>query len=205
MNSFKQALNQFKATWKLSLAFGVLVTAFIFLVRDLPYVSAFLISLGFLIFQDVASHFITAKNFQTNFSYLKTHLPAYIITSFILLPTSVLFGSALGILQSPNNLFVTASLALGLLILGVYFYFVLSQSLRRHIETKESLAKAIDAVGLASVKQFQLYLPLSFYFGLFILIAGMTWGAGLIVALPIMFYANHFSYLESKAAGFLQR
>lgn len=199
MNSFKQALNQFKATWKQSLSLGVVATAFVFLVRDLPYVSAFLISFGFLVMQDIANHLIQEKQFPKNFNHLKASLPSYIITGFILLPTSVLFGSALGILQSPNSYLVTLSMSLGLLLLAVYFYFVLSQALRRHIETHESLAKAIDVIGLGSIRNLQLYLPLCFYFGLFILISGMTWGAGLLVTLPMMFYTNHFAYQELKS------
>lgn len=196
MNSFKQALNQLKSTWKNSFLLGATATVFVIAVHNLPLISAFTISIGVLAFQTVAQTIIEGKVKLQNFSFLRKDLFSYIIASLILLPTSILIGSAIGILQSPQDFFTTIPLSLGLLILGLYFYFLFSHSLRYHLQTKVSLAKSIDAIGLVSIKKIRLYLSLSVYFSVLIAISGMTKGAGLIVTLPLLFYANHFSYLE---------
>ncbi|WP_374029530.1 hypothetical protein [Bdellovibrio bacteriovorus] len=197
MNSFKQALNHFKGTWKDSLIFGLCATLIVFLVRYIPYVSAFLISFCLLALQEIAQYKVE-KNAWPRELFHKKSLPSYLITSLILLPTSVLLGSAIGILQSPQALWMTAPLSLGLLMLAVYFYFVLSHSLRFHLETNESLGKAIDVVGLVSIKSFKNYFVLSFYFALLILLSSLIAGLGLIAVLPLLFYVGHFFYLEIK-------
>lgn len=202
MNSFKQALNQLNSSWKNSLILGALATFFIFLVRYIPWGSAFVMSFGILIFQEVARNLVVTASWRPHSQFLRKEWIPYLITSLILLPTSVLLGSALGILESPQTLLATAPMSLGLLILAVYFYLVLSQALRLHSERNESLAKTIDIVGLASLKNFRLYFALSFYFGLLILISGMTKGVGLLVTLPLLFYANHFAYVEMNQRGF---
>ncbi|MBV2168109.1 MAG: hypothetical protein KUL82_05310 [Bdellovibrio sp.] len=202
MNSFKQALNQLNSSWKNSLILGALATFFIFLIRYIPWGSAFVMSFGILIFQEVARNLVVTSSWRPHSQFLRKEWIPYLITSLILLPTSVLLGSALGILESPQTLLATAPMSLGLLILAVYFYLVLSQALRLHSERNESLAKAIDIVGLASLKNFRLYFTLSFYFGLLILISGMTKGVGLLVTLPLLFYANHFAYVEMNQRGF---
>lgn len=202
MNSFKQALNQLNNSWKNSLLLGVLATFFVFLVRYIPWGSAFVMSFGILIFQEVARNLVVTTSWRHHSPFLRKEWIPYLITSLILLPTSVLMGSALGILESPQTLLATAPMSLGLLILAVYFYLVLSHALRLHSEKNESLAKAIDIVGLASLRHFRLYFTLSFYFGLLILISGMTKGVGLLVTLPLLFYANHFAYVEMNQRGF---
>lgn len=196
MNSFKQALFQFKNTWKNSLLLGATSASFVIVVHNLPYLSAFLISFGVLIFQTIAQNLIEGKTKAHDLLFLVKGIISYLIISLMLLPTSVLLGSAIGILQSPQDLFTSIPLSLGLIILGLYFYFLFSHSLRYHLEKKENLGKAIDIIGLASLKNFRLYLSLSVYFSILILISGITKGAGLIATLPILFYTNCFSYLE---------
>lgn len=196
MNSFKQALFQFKSTWKNSLLLGATSAAFVIVVHNLPYVSAFLISFGILLFQTIAQNLIEGKTKSRDLPFLGKGLVSYLVIGLILLPTSVLLGSAIGILQSPQDLITTIPLSLGLIILGLFFYFLFSHSLRYHLETKESLGKAIDVIGLTSLKNFRLYLSLNVYFSMLILISGITKGAGLIAILPLLFYANCFSYLE---------
>lgn len=95
---------------------------------------------------------------------------------------------------------MTLPVVWGLLILCVYFYLVLSHSLRLRLTENVGIAKAIDIVGAASLKNFQAYFRLSFYLSLMIIVSGLTWGVGFIVTLPLVFFSSHFSYLDLKTA-----
>lgn len=199
MNSFKQALNHFKVHWRDSLLLGLVATAFIVCLRPLPYLSAFAISVFLLLFQFVSERLIEHKNWR-DFSSLKNGVASLIIVSVVLFPTNVLVGSALGLLQSPQGFLMTLPVVWGLLILCVYFYLVLSHSLRLRLTENVGIAKAIDIVGAASLKNFQAYFRLSFYLSLMIIVSGLTWGVGFIVTLPLVFFSSHFSYLDLKTA-----
>lgn len=199
MNSFKQALNLLKVNWKNSLLFGFVAMLFVFLARATPGVGAIVISLVLLIFQEMARRLIIENKPLRQISFEAKELVSYLITAVALFPTGALFGSALGLLDSPQNFLMTAPLSLLLMIVASYFYFVLSQSLRWHLETQRGLAKSIDIWGMTSLKNFRTYLVVSFYAGLLVFLAGMTKGVGLIVALPLIFFANHYLYIEKKS------
>lgn len=196
MNSFKQALNQLKISWKYSLLLGLIGTILIFTVRYIPYLSAFALAFGILILQEFAQMGINSPAGPYNLNFIRKNLLSFTGTSLILLPTIVLGGSAFGILESPQGLLTTLPLAGCLFILAIYFYLILSHSLRFHLETKVSLPKAIDLIGISSIRNFRLYLILSFYFGVLLLISALAWGIGFIIALPLLFYVDHFAYLE---------
>ncbi len=66
------------------------------------------------------------------------------------------------------------------------------------LKCAESLAKTIDVVGLSSIRYYKIYLVLSVYVGLLVLASGITKGVGLLVTLPLLFYTNHFAYLEVR-------
>lgn len=204
MNSLKQALIQLKADWKNSLFLGCTATLFVLAVRFTPYISALLISFGLLFLQEITNRLLTQKAYPKTASFLKENLPAFIISSLILLPTSALLGSAIGVLESPQNLLQTIPMSWGLLILALHFYLVLSHSLRLNIENDIPLAKAVDIAALASLKNFREYFIIAFYAGLAVLISGYLWGAGFIVSLPVIFYATHFCYTTTKDRGLLQ-
>lgn len=199
MNSFKQALILLKANPKESLLLGLVATCFVFLVRYVPYISALVISFGVLALQEFAQKWIETKTWSQDLHALKKGVLPYLIVSFVLLPTSVLLGSALGVMESPQGIFYNFLLSWGLMILAVYFYFVLSQALRFHLEGNDGLAKAIDRVGLASFRHFKNYFVLSFYFSFLILLSEMIKGVGLLVTLPLLFFTNHYLYLEMKS------
>jgi hypothetical protein len=206
MKSFKQALIQLKSDLKNSLLLGAGGTVFIYSVRNIPYLSAFFLALGVLILQELACKLAAAHTWHRDLDFLKKNLVAYIGTSLVLLPTFVLAGSAMGILQSPQGLALTMPLALILFMLSVYFYFVLSHALRLHVNKKISLAKAIDILGISSLRRFRMYFVLSFYLGLLLMLSGMTWGAGFIISLPLLFYTDHYAYLElSRGEDFIAR
>lgn len=199
MNSFKQALNHLKTHWQQSLVLGVIATLLLISVRYLPYVGAVFISFILLIGQRISERLIEGKDWK-DFNTLKKGLPAFIIVSVVLFPTSVLVGSSMGILQSSQHLFSAIPSALGLLIIAIYFYLVLSHSLRLRLDSEVGIAKAIDIAGLASLKNFKIYFALSFYLGLLVVISAFTWNIGLIVTLPLLFYSSHFSFLEAKVS-----
>lgn len=205
MNSLKQALIQLKEDWLNSLLLGCIATIFVLLVRFVPYVSAFLISLGLLFLQEVSNQYSETRKWPQNFSFLKQHLLSFVVTALILLPTSALLGSAMGLLQSPQNFLQTVPLSLGLLILALYFYLILNHALRLSMESGTSLAKSIDVAALASVKKFKDYFLVSFYLGVAVLIAGLLWGLGFIITLPFVFFATNYIYAHIKSSGVLNK
>lgn len=202
MNSFKQALNQLKNHWQQSLVLGAVTSILLLLTRYLPYVGAFFISLILLLSQHITEQWLKGNNWK-DFSFPKETLPAFIIVSVILFPTSVLVGSSLGIIQSSQELWIAIPTAWGLLMIAVYFYLVLSHALKLRLENNVGIAKAIDIAGLASLKKFKLYFILSFYLGLLFLLSGFIWNVGLLVTLPLLFYSGHFAFQEVKASGLL--
>lgn len=205
MNSLKQALIQLKEDWRNSLLLGCIATIFVLLVRFVPYLSAFFISLGLLFLQEISNQYSQTHKWPQQFSFLKQHLLSFVVTALILLPTSALLGSAMGLLQSPQDIFQTIPLSLGLLILALYFYLILNHALRLNMESGTSLAKAIDVVALASMKNFKEYFLVSFYLSLAILISGLLWGAGFIVTLPFVFFATNSIYRHIKKSGALDK
>ncbi len=196
MHSFKQALNLLKVNWKTGLLFGLVAMLFVYLARITPWIGAFTVSLVLLIFQDIARHLLIEKKNIRQLTIESKDLTSYIIMSVVLLPTAALFGSSIGLLESPQSFLTTIPMALLLMIVASFFFLVLSQALRWQIETQNSIGRSIDVLGLASVKNFKTYLVMSVYVGILVLISGMTKGAGLIVTLPLIFLTNHFFYLE---------
>ncbi|KHD88468.1 MAG: hypothetical protein OM95_08090 [Bdellovibrio sp. ArHS] len=197
MNSFKQALIHLKNHWKYGLLIGALGLMVALILRHIPYVSAFLTAFALLILQHLTDRWMEGKKWQ-NLSTLKEFLLPFVVTSLILFPTTVLIGSSLGILQSPQEYLSGAPLSLGLFMLGAFFYLVLTHALRYRMETTTGLAEALDIVGLASMKNFRVYFVLSFYLALLLLLAGVTWGLGFLVAFPMLFFSSHYSYNEMK-------
>lgn len=198
MNSFKQALNLIKYDWRSSLLLGLVSTAIILVATVSPLFSSFFIALSILIIQEASTYFIINKSWRLKTNLKPDQFMALVATALLLIPTSILLGSALGLLQSPQQWFVTTPLSLTLLIIAMFFYFVLSHALRLHLESKQSLMKSFDSIGLGSIKNFRVYLTVSFYSACLVLFAGMTKGVGLIVVLPLILFVNHFSFLEVR-------
>lgn len=199
MNSFKQALNQLKMNWSHSLLFGFVAMSFIYLARVTPWLGAYIVSLVLLLFQEMSRILLVEQRSLRKFTLEGKELVSYLIVALILLPTSALFGSAIGLLESPQSFLIKLPLSMLLFIVASYFYIILSQALRWHIESRQNLGRAIDSLGVESIKHFRKYLALSFYVGLLVLVSAMTKGVGLIVALPVIFLVNHYLYLEMKS------
>lgn len=198
MSSFKQALNQLKITWAHSLLFGFVAMSFIYLAQVTPWFGAYVVSLVLLLFQEMSRILLVERRSLRHFTLEGKDLLSYLLVALVMLPTSVLYGSALGLLDSPQDFFVKIPLSFLLLIVSSYFFLVLSQALRWHLESRQNLGRAIDTLGLESFKHFRPYLAMSFYIGVLILVSGMTKGVGLIVALPLVFLLNHYLYLQMK-------
>lgn len=194
MNSFKQALTYFIHHFKSSLKLGVISTLIFYFSRFIPYCGALILGLGFLIMRDQGSHQIQKQNWDRDLNHLHHHFFSYLATSLILLPTFVLLGSALGLLESPQNLLMSFPYSVGLLTISVYFYFVLSHSLQFHLITKTSLPKAIDKIGLRSLKNASHYLSASAMMGIILALSNLSWGGGFLFSLPMMFFTDFFIY-----------
>ena len=154
-------------------------------------------SAGLLSLQQIADQKIRGEKGKTLLT--TKDLTPFLVTAVVLFPTGVLLGSSMGILESPQPLYSALPLSLGLFILSIYFYLVLSQALRLRLESKVNIAKAIDVVGLNSFKRFRLYISISFYLAILVMISGLTWGAGFIITLPVLFYVSYFLYFEVRS------
>ena len=198
MNPIKQALIAYKTNWKQSLYLGVVATLYTFFSQVIPTLGALLITFGLLIFQELANLYLENGSWRMDLSHLKEDGLSFFLTSVIMMPTGILFGSAFGILESPQGQWQNLPFSLLLFILGVYFYFILSHGLRLKQQTSLSFVKAMDVTSLASIKNFRLYFPACFYVSLILMVASLLRGLGFIVALPILFYCSHFVFIRMK-------
>ncbi|MDG0814739.1 hypothetical protein [Bdellovibrio svalbardensis] len=196
MNPVKQALIAFKTNWKESLYLGAAATVFIFFSQVVPFIGAFLISLGLLIFQELTNIRLRTGQWKLDLSHFQNDWMSLIITAIILMPTGILLGSAFGLLQSPQEHWRTFPMSLGLFILGIYFFMILSHGFNLQQKLHGGIAKALDATALASIKNFKLYLVASFYTSVALMIGGLLKGVGFVLALPFLFYVGYFVFAD---------
>lgn len=182
-------------TWRFGLFLGALSTLLMLASEHIPYIGAFLLSLGLLTLQQLCDQKILGSH---NHTWSTKKVSSLIVSSLILFPSSVLMGSSMGILSSPQSLLYTLPLSIMLLTLSVYFYLVLAHALRLQRDREVHIGKAIDIVGIGSFRKFGFYCALSFYLGILIGISGLLWGGGFIFTLPLLFYVSHFSYNEVR-------
>lgn len=199
MKSFKQALIAMKNLWRETLALGFFVTGLLFVVRVLPFISMFALSIALILIQRAVTTRLANGNWPKNFSFLKSKWPAYIIVGIILMPTSILVGSAFGLLQTPQELWMTLPLTCGLFFLGIYFYIILNQAIELHLNSTQTLAKSIDVVALTSFRFLKKYALASFYLGAIFALSSLVRGAGFVLALPALFFVTYYLDQEIKA------
>lgn len=200
MNPVKQALIAFKNNWKESLYLGVAATLFIFFSQIVPFAGAFLISLGLLIFQELVNLRLQIGKWKLDLTHLRSHWVSLLITAIILMPTGILLGSAFGLLQSPQNNWQSLPTSLGLFIMGIYFYMILSHGFNLQQERGIGIAKALDIAALVSIRNFKVYLIASFYISIALMIGGLLKGAGFVLALPFLFYVDYLIFSDLKDA-----
>lgn len=196
MNYFKQALIQMRSQFKNTLILGASSTLLLLSVRHIPYLNAFLLGLGLLTLQSLSNLLIVEQAWPKNLSFLYKNLITYIGASLILFPSYVLGGSAFGILQNPQEITTMLPMAAGLFMITAYFFLLISHSLRWHLEKKMSLAKSIDLVAGASLRNYRKYFNISFYIGILLTLSVWTWGVGFIFTLPFLFYCSHFLFTD---------
>ncbi|MFM6929885.1 MAG: hypothetical protein ACKOX6_15555 [Bdellovibrio sp.] len=198
MHPLTQALMTFKKNWKESLLLGIAATAFTFFSQIVPMIGALLISVGLLIFQELANIRLQKGRWDRDLTHLKKDWVSWIITAVILMPTGILMGSAFGLLHSPQELWRTIPLALGLFMLGAFFYFILTHGLNLQLERPDGIARTLDKSALAAVKNLRLYFPCVFYVSVLLLFSGFMRGFGFIISLPFMFYVSFYLYSELR-------
>lgn len=199
MNPVKQALIAFKTSWKESLYLGATATIFTFFSQSVPYAGALLIALGLLIFQEIVNVSLENHQWQMNLSHLKDHLSSLLITSFILMPTGILLGSAFGLLESPQSRWQSLPMSMGLFMLGIYFYLILSHGFRLQQLKHQNIAKSLDIAALSSLKHLKLYLTASFYISIALLTGSLLHGVGFVLSLPFLFYSDYFVFNSVQA------
>lgn len=194
MNSLKQALIQMKTDWQSALLLGCVSTLLVMAVRFIPFGSAFLLSLGLLFLQQVTEYRLKNHSWPRHTDFMSGRWLPMVVCSLILIPTSALLGAATGLLQSPQEMISALPLSLGLHWIAIYFYLIVAHSLKLREEGGADLAKAIDLIAMSSLRQFRSYFATSFYLALAIMVSSLTWGAGYIVVLPLLFFTSSFSY-----------
>ena len=138
-------------------------------------------------------------------SHLKTDWISFVIAAVILMPTGILLGSAFGLLESPQSRLQSWPMALGLFILGVYFYLIMSHGLNLQQDRHEGIAKTLDVSAIASIRNFKIYLATSVYVSLALVAGSLLKGIGFIAALPFLFYCSYFVFKQMKEAGSFNR
>jgi hypothetical protein len=199
MQELKQALNLAKNKWQISIAIGIAATFFIFLVRFIPTISAYFMSVGLLVAQTQIDEWLDGKSFK-DISILRKKIISILLSALVLMPTVILMGSSGGLLQRTDTLLQSLAPAYFLAFICLFFYVAVARSL--WIERKEnlSIARSLDKSFNESFRGIRKKLPLLLSLTLGIVVAELLWGVGLIVILPICFYAVNFSYRTFTSA-----
>ncbi|WP_413583175.1 hypothetical protein [Bdellovibrio sp. HCB288] len=198
MQSVKQALIMFRTNWKDSLILGVLATLFTFFSQIVPVIGALLISVGLLIFQELANLRLQKGRWERDFTHLQKEWVSWLVTAVILMPTGILMGSAFGIIHSPQPVAQALPAGFGLMSLGVFFYFILTHGLNLQLETHQGIAKSLDRSALSSVRNLGPYVAATLVIAAALVIATYLRGYGLILALPLMFFTCFYLYMQMK-------
>ncbi|MBO9665676.1 MAG: hypothetical protein J7501_02550 [Bdellovibrio sp.] len=198
MHPIKQAFMMYKENWKESILLGVAATVFTFFSQIVPTIGALLISVGLLVFQELANMRLQKGRWQRDLTHLQKDWVSWVITAVILMPTGILMGSAFGVLHSPQDWWQTIPASFGLFMLGVFFYLILTHGLNLQLERSEGIAKALDHAALGAVRNLRLYFPTVVWISLALIVASFLRGYGLILALPFMFYSCFYLYIEMK-------
>ncbi|MEK2689611.1 hypothetical protein [Bdellovibrio sp. GT3] len=198
MQSVKQALIMFRTNWKDSLILGVLATLFTFFSQIVPVIGALLISVGLLIFQELANLRLQKGRWERDFTHLQKEWVSWLVTAVILMPTGILMGSAFGIIHSPQPIAQSLPAGFGLMALGVFFYFILTHGLNLQLETHQGIAKSLDRAALSSVRNLGPYVAATLVIAAALVIATYLRGYGLILALPLMFFTCFYLYMQMK-------
>ncbi len=192
MNSFKQAYIQFKINWKESLFIGCIASLLVMLAQFIPVLGPIFISLGLLVLQLLTNFWIRHSSWPKDLDFLKKSAVSLLVVGVLLAPTSILIGSAYGVLQSPQDLMTSVPTSLGLFIIGILFYFILVHALIQTERRSVNIIKALDQAALSNLRNIKsLALPCLIFAVLFS-VNQWTYSLGLIVIFPLLFYVVYF-------------
>lgn len=190
MPLFKQALNQYKDYWKESLFIGLLSLLCVLAAPFIAVVGSFILSLILLCIQATVWFWLENKKWPRFKDLFPQIVVPLVICSIVMTPTSILIGSASGLLQGPSGILTSAPLALGILFLGLFFYFLVARALLMTLAGMHPIAQALDKAALESVRDLKKMTPLCLTFAVLFLISQLTWGALWIATLPLLYYAT---------------
>lgn len=193
MHLFKQALIQYKTQWRESLLIGLCSFLCVLAAPMIPLAGSFFLSLVLLSFQLVIWYRITHKAWPQQGELFPQMVTPLVICSLVMTPTSILIGSAHGLLDSPQNILTSWPLSIGLLFIGTYFYFLIAHALILAKSTDLGIAKSLDHAALDTVRRFKIFAPLCLIFAVLFLISQETRGAGWILTLPLLFFTCSFA------------
>ena len=193
MHLFKQALIQYKKHWQESLLIGLFSFMCILAAPTIPLIGSFFLSLVLLSFQLVIWFRLENNRWPIKNDLFPQVIIPLLVCSLVMTPTSILIGSAHGLLASPQGLLTSWSLSIGLLFVGIYFYFLIAHALLLTRAVNLGIAKALDRAALDSMRNFRLLAPLCLIFAVLFLISQQTLGAGWVLALPLLYFVCSYS------------
>ena len=197
MHLFKQAMIQYKTHWQESLLIGLFSLLCVLAAPAIPLVGSFFLSLVILSFQLVIWFRLENNRWPVKSDLFPRSLIPLLVCALVMTPTSILIGSAHGMLQSPQNVLTSWPLSLGLLFVGIYFYFLIAHALLLTRASDLGIAKALDRAALDTMRNFRVFAPLCLIFAVLFLISQQTAGLGWIAALPLLYYACSSSFSRS--------
>ncbi len=188
MKSIAQAWNtllQRKLTFFCLGAFGfiLLLTSF-----SLP-LSAFFLALSLTVLQQTTWALYRRIDIKCFLFQIKMSWSWIMTLVILLIPASILMGSAVGILQSPYIFMIAGSLATLLITLALFFTFVFSQILFISSD-RQNLGRLIDILFLSALKNWIEILGFCLLSALLVVLSIKAWGLGLIVAIPLLSLSN---------------
>jgi hypothetical protein len=193
MHLFKQALIQYKTHWQESLLIGLFSFVCILAAPSIPLIGSFFLSLVLLSFQLVIWFRLENKRWPIKGDLFPQVVIPLLVCSLVMTPTSILIGSAHGLLASPQSLLTSWPLSVGLLFVGIYFYFLIAHALLLTRATALGIAKALDRAALDSMRNFRQLTPLCLIFAVLFSISQATFGAAWVLALPLLYYVCSYS------------
>ncbi len=159
--------------------------------------SLFFVMLQAFIFQSDLKWDSPKKHFREIFS--KKALPSFVLLAVFSSPTTVMMGSAIGLLQGHDSWVLVA------LMVGVFSticsltYLLIAHAIGFFTHDRISLRKALTLSIRGFLKKKTQLLGLSFFLALVFIASALPFGAGLIFTLPLQFYVYYFSYQDLYA------
>lgn len=193
MPIFKQALIQYKEHWKIAVILGFLSMICVLAAPFVPLAGSFVLSFLLLTLQAVTWFWIDHNKWPQKNDLLPRMIIPLLVCSIVMTPTSILIGSASGLLSSPQGFMTSWPLALGIIFLGLYFYFLIARALLITLSTSLGIAQALDQAALESIKNFRKMSSLVLIFSALVLLSEVTFGMLWIITLPLLFFATSYT------------